>query len=123
MPFSVSKKQKELNQQEKARSSRIRRLLAKEPEAAKFFGEGKQYLEPQEKGGKFTHEFEQDREAAINKAILENKKDVDTRDYHKKRDLNPIGQAAAAGFDEDSTNDPERRAAYRKIKAFREKNK
>lgn len=123
MPFSVSKKQKELNEQEKSRSSRIRTLLQQEPEAGKFFGEGKQYLPPQEKGGKFAPEFEQDREAVINKAILDNKKDVESKDYHKKRDLNPVGQGAAAGLTSDDARDPETKEAYRKIEAYRRKNK
>jgi hypothetical protein len=123
MSFSVSKKRKELDEQEKSRSSRIRALLEKEPEAGKFFGEGKKYIPPQEESGKFTPQYEFDRESVINKAILGNKKDVDSRDYRKKRDLNPHGQAAAAGLTEEDVDDKETKAALRKIRLYRERNK
>ena len=123
MPFSVSKKRKELDDQEKSRSYRIRELLKREPGAQKFFSEGGQYLPPQEKGGKFSPQYKFDRESVINKAILEDEEDVDSRDYHKKRDLNPQGQAAAAGLDEADAKDEEMRAALRKIRLYRERNK
>jgi hypothetical protein len=48
---------------------------------------------------------------------------VDSKDYHKRRNLNPIGQAAAAGVTEETVSDPELKKEYRKIKLFREKNK
>jgi hypothetical protein len=120
MKGSVSKLKEKLDKAEKERSVRIEVVKIREPKTKEFFGDDKQYSDSQWDGKKFTDEYEKDKDAVINKSILEDK-EVNTKDYRKKRELNPVGEAAANGKTEDK--DPEIDDMIKKIIKYRKENK